>query len=179
VLYDVSVDVAINTDLVYSAGTTSGSGTSTDWFSASIELTISGTFMFDICDNPGDSIAWGISTGASVFGISGSASVSTIWADPTYDLLGIDFAFSTGFDALEALQIADVELSVEVMFCSTSMSANARDVRSYCNPFDYTGAASKTAPWALSNWDDDLFGWNGRRALAWRPSKEEEQKKHE
>mmetsp|Transcript_22393 Transcript_22393/g.29286 ORF Transcript_22393/g.29286 Transcript_22393/m.29286 type:complete len:367 (+) Transcript_22393:91-1191(+) len=162
VVATATVDVAINTDLIYSVGATVGAGTSSDWFSAEVEYTSSCTFMFDICYNPGDSIALGITAGAAYAFVSVEVSVATIWSNPDYDLLGIDFAFDTGVDLTGA---SSIDIAVELLFCTTVMPFNARDVRKYCNPKEYEGNTEKDAPWTLTSWDDDFWGWDGRRRL--------------
>lgn len=163
-----TVDIAVNTDLMYSVGATIGYGVSSDWYSMELEYTQSCTFMWDICDNPGDSISLGVAVGATGFGISVDMSVATIWSYD-YEVLGIDFAFATGVDAL----LFSIDLAVQLLWCTTDMPFNARDMRSYCNPKEYTGAAEKEAPWAISNWstDDDYFdGWNSLARIEKKPT---------
>ena len=151
----VTVDVAINVDLMYSVGVTTGEGTTTDWTLATVEFTSSCTFMWDICDNPGDSIAFGIEVGVSLKGLSASLSVTTIWTDPGYELIGIEFGYEIGVDA----DTPEVMLAIELVWCTTTMYFNARDMRAYCNPLDWDGSVPKEAPWSISSWIDDE-GWH-------------------
>jgi hypothetical protein len=167
-----SVDVAVNTDLMYSVGATVGYGTSTFWFAAEIGAGVSATFMWDICSNPGDSVVYGVSAAVTLFGIEGSLGVATAWAYPPYSLIGIDFSFSGSISLYEG-----VSISATLMWCTTEMPFNARNMRAYCNPKDYKGDVDKEAPWAISNWDDDFWGWNSRRALAEQQESQTDAKK--
>jgi hypothetical protein len=150
-----TVDIAVDLDLMYSAGYTTGEGTTTDWTLATVEYTSSCTFMWDICDNPGDSIAFGVEVGASLYGISASLQVTTIWSDPAYELIGVEFGFDIGFDA----DTPEVMLTIELLWCTTHMEINTRDMRAYCNPLEYKGIVAKDEPWTLTGWVDDA-GWH-------------------
>ena len=132
-------------------------GTSSDWYSISIEVFFACTFMFDICKNPGQAVALDISAGVEAFGVSATLSVSTVFAYGPVSLIGIDFAYATGADLLNS----GVELSAGVMWATTDMYFNSRDMRAYCDPNTYEGKVEKEKPWTLSSipWDDDAWGW--------------------
>jgi hypothetical protein len=155
VVGEITVDIAINTDLMYSVGATIASGTTSGWAFASIDYTSSCTFMFNICKNPGQAVSYGLSAGVSFGGYNMEMTVGTVWAYDPYELLGIDFAFATGLSF-------DVGFSIDVslMWATTDMYFNSRDMRSYCDPNTYLGDVTKEAPWTLTTWDDDMWGWD-------------------